>query len=142
MDLHHRDGAWKVGNLSAARTHNADFLATMTRSKNGALPYRRALLLLLFDHAQCIASRARFLERLIVGFASPDAQHALETRDKDFSVADLTGLGGVDDRFHHLIDEAVLDRYLDAGFRNEIDHVLSTAIQLGVAALTPKAFYF
>src|SRR5580704_16789757 len=78
------------------------------------------------------------LERGVVGLAGADADHPLDVGDKDLAVADLAGLGGLDDGLDHLIDEIAAHRDLDAGLGHEVDHVFRAAVELGVAALAPK----
>ena len=44
-------------------------------------------------------------ERVGVGFAGADAHGVIERKDEDLSVADLSCLGGADDRFDGLVDD-------------------------------------
>src|SRR5207247_1171680 len=60
-----------------------------------------------------------FLQRVVVGLAGADAHGAIEVVDKDFPVANLAGLGGVADRGHDLVFDAVLDADLDLQLRQE-----------------------
>src|ERR1700693_927034 len=82
------------------------------------------------------------LERGVVRFAGADADHALDLRDEDLAVADLAGLGGLEDRLDHLLGQVAAHGDLDARLGDKVDHVLGAAIQLGMSALPPKALHF
>src|SRR5689334_4843995 len=80
-----------------------------------------------------------YSECVVIGFPGSDAHGAAQVIDKDFPVADLSGLGGGADRCHHLVFEAILDGDFDLQLWQEIHRVFSAAIDLGVALLAPKA---
>ena len=48
------------------------------------------------------------LQRGVIRLAGADADDAIDIRDEDLAVADLAGLGGLQDRFDHLIDEVAV----------------------------------
>jgi hypothetical protein len=60
-------------------------------------------------------------------------------RDEDLAVADLAGLGGLDDGLDAAVDVFVLDHHFHLHLGQEVDHVLGTAVQLGVALLAAEA---
>src|SRR5215831_5140332 len=76
-------------------------------------------------------------ERCGVGLAGADAHGGVEREDEDFSVPDLTGLGGCDDRVDGFVDLIRCDRHLDLNFRQEAHRVLRAAVNFRVALLTP-----
>src|SRR4051812_46976197 len=82
-----------------------------------------------------------FLQRVVVGLAGADAHGAIEVVDKDFPVADLAGLGGVADRGHHLVFDAVLDTDLDLELRQEVHGVFGAPVNFGVALLPAEALH-
>src|SRR5581483_3945601 len=81
----------------------------------------------------------RVSERSVGGFAGADAHGVFEIEDKDFSVADLAGLGGAGDGADDLVDLAGRDRHFDLDLRQKAHGVFSAAVNLGVAFLTPVA---
>src|SRR6478735_9883225 len=60
-------------------------------------------------------------ERGVVGLARTDTNDTVDIGDEDLAVADLAGLGGLQDGFDHLIDEITADSYFNLGFRDEVD---------------------
>src|SRR5262245_57233432 len=84
---------------------------------------------------------ATSLQCSVVGFAGPDAQRALDIGDENLAVANLAGLGSRADGLDDLVDQVVAYRDLDAGLGHEIDHVLSAAVELGMAALATEALH-
>ena len=84
----------------------------------------------------------RALERLLVEFASADADDALDGADEYLAVADLAGAGNLDDGVHAGLDHFVEHGHFDAHFGQEVHHVFRAAIQLGVAFLAAKALDF
>jgi hypothetical protein len=72
-------------------------------------------------------------------FAGPDPDDLLDREDPHLPVTDLPGAGGVDDRRRHLFDLGVLDEDLEPDLRHELDLVLGTPVNLGVASLAPEA---
>jgi len=69
------------------------------------------------------------------------AHHLLDAGDEDLPVADLAGLGGLDDGFDRSVEVGILHDHLDLDLRQEVDHVLGAAIQLGVALLAAEALH-
>src|SRR5450756_593225 len=82
------------------------------------------------------------LESRVVCLAGADADDAPDVGDEDLSVADLAGLGGLQDRFDDLIDEVAAHSHFDAGLRDEVDDVLGASVQLGVATLPSESLHF
>ena len=58
--------------------------------------------------------------------------------DEDLPVANLAGLGRLDDRVHRRRDLAVPQHDLDLDLGQEIDGVFAATVNLGVALLRPK----
>src|SRR5262245_23303819 len=81
-------------------------------------------------------------KRCIVGFTRADAERMVDWRDEDFSIADLAGFGGLDDRFDGLVDLRRRNDDLDLDLREEAHGVFGTAVNLGVTFLAPVAFDF
>src|SRR6185295_869482 len=77
----------------------------------------------------------------IIGFAGSDADDAIDVRDEDLAVANLAGLGGLENGFDYLIDEVAANGNFDLGLGDEVHDVLSAAIELGMAALTAEALH-
>src|SRR5262245_54407745 len=80
-----------------------------------------------------------FLERVVVGFAGADAHGAVNIADKNFAVADLTGLRSGDDRLHDLVLLVVGDGDLDLQLGQEVHGVFGAAIDFGVTLLPSVA---
>src|SRR5262245_13735996 len=72
-----------------------------------------------------------------VGLAGADAHGGIEREDEDFSVPDLTGLGGCGAGVDGLVDLVGCDRHFDLDFRQEAHRIFGAAINFGVALLTP-----
>src|SRR5581483_3163912 len=79
------------------------------------------------------------LQRVSAGLAGADADRLVQGVDENLAVADLAGVGGLADRLHCRIDALVDDGDLDLDLRQEIDHVLGAAVQLGVTLLAAEA---
>ena len=79
------------------------------------------------------------LDRVLVDLAGANPDHALDRGDEDLAVADLAGLGGLDDRLDAALGVAVLHHDLDLHLGQEVDHVLGAAVELGVALLPAEA---
>src|SRR5215469_5428847 len=86
------------------------------------------------SHVDTLAS-VRRSERVVVAFPGPDADHLLDRRNPDLAVADLAGAGRLDDGLGHPLGELLVDQYLDADLRDELDRVLGPAVDLGVPPL-------
>src|SRR3954468_13372658 len=89
----------------------------------------------------CHPPISSFLQCVVVGLTGADAHGAIEVVDKDFAVADLAGLGGVTDRGHDLVFDAILDTDLDLELGQEVHGVLGAAINLGMALLAAETFH-
>src|SRR5579884_3510600 len=74
-------------------------------------------------------------EGVATSLAGADAGHLLHGQDPDLAVPDLAGGGGADDGIHDLTDHRVVDQDLDPQLRHEVDRVLGTPVDLGVAPL-------
>src|SRR5690606_24476221 len=77
-------------------------------------------------------------DRRFVFFAGADAHHTLHRRHEDLAVTDLAGARGVDDGFDAAVHVFVLDHDLHLDLRQKVDHVLGTAVELGVAFLAAE----
>ncbi|ABX22330.1 hypothetical protein SARI_02471 [Salmonella enterica subsp. arizonae serovar 62:z4,z23:-] len=84
----------------------------------------------------------RVLQRRFVGFAGTNPDNAREFRDKNFAVANFSGIGRFIDDIDHLFQLVVGDSHINFDFRQEIHAVLRAAIKLGVSFLTTKSFHF
>jgi hypothetical protein len=82
------------------------------------------------------------LKGAITGFAGANSQYLLEARDKDLAIPDFAGLRSLDYRFDDALDEIVRYGNLNLRFWKEINNILRTAVQLGVAALAAETFHF
>src|ERR1017187_3000556 len=78
-------------------------------------------------------------DRGLTAFFGADAHDILDRQDKDFAIADLTGLGGLDDRIDRLAGGIVADGDLQFRLREKIPRVFSTAINLRVPVLPAEA---
>src|SRR4051812_5618481 len=68
-----------------------------------------------------------------------DPDDLVDRRHPHLAVADLTGGGGLHDRVHDAGGVVLADDDLDPDLRHEVDLVLRTAVDLGVAALAAEA---
>src|SRR5690606_27832285 len=90
---------------------------------------------------RCTSFRAES-QRRVVRFARADTDEAVDFGDEDLAVTDLAGLCGLQDGFNDLVDEVAANCALDTGLGHEVDDILGTPVQLGMAALATKAFHF
>ena len=81
------------------------------------------------------------LERLHPAFCGPDPHTLFDLRDENFSVADLSGLGRVQNCLNRALYAIVGDHDLKFHFRKKIDRVLAAAINFTVTFLAAKTFY-
>src|SRR4051812_9446228 len=79
-------------------------------------------------------------DRVGSGLAGADADRLLDARYKNLAITDAAGLGRLADRLDRAVDEIVVEHDLELHLRQEIDHVLGPAIELGVALLPAEAF--
>jgi hypothetical protein len=68
-----------------------------------------------------------------------DANDLLDRHHENLAVADLAGTGRLDDGLDGGIDVLGIDDDLDLDLGQEIDHILGTAIEFGMALLAPEA---
>src|SRR5262249_19229045 len=71
-----------------------------------------------------------------------DADYLLKIEHEDLAVADLAGVRRFLDRVDRLLEHLGFDGRLDLYLRQEIDHVLRAAIELGVPLLPTEALHF
>src|SRR5262245_17169145 len=83
--------------------------------------------------------KIRRLERVGVGLAGADAHRALDPVHENLAVADLSGLGGIGDRLHDLLDLIVVDCDVEAYLGQEIHGVFGAAIDFLVSLLAAVA---
>jgi hypothetical protein len=86
-------------------------------------------------------SPAIHLNGVATGFSGTNTNHFFQCRNKDFSIADFTGLGRLGDRFNHNIDVVVIKRNFQFYLGQEIHNVFRTTIEFSVAFLASKTFY-
>src|SRR5918994_2968262 len=79
------------------------------------------------------------LERVVAALAGADPDDLVDRRHPHLPVADLPRGGGLDDRVDHTGGVELADDDLDADLRDEVDLVLRTAVDLGVAPLAAEA---
>src|SRR5687767_7384953 len=78
-------------------------------------------------------------ERRRIGLAGADANDFFQIEHEDLAVADLAGVRRLLDRLDRPLEQIRLDRGLDLHLGQEINHVLGTSIELGVAFLAAEA---
>src|SRR5438067_1778740 len=76
-------------------------------------------------------------QRVIVGFAGPDADHLIDIGDEDLAVTDLAGPGIAGDGFNHRLRHLIADRHFNLDLGKKIHGVFGTAINLGMSLLPP-----
>src|SRR6185437_16183059 len=81
------------------------------------------------------------LECVVVQFAGTDADDLIQRADEDLAVADLAGARGRLDRFEHAVELVVGHGHLQLDLGQEVDHVLGTAIELGMALLATETLH-
>src|SRR5690554_3808469 len=77
-------------------------------------------------------------ERVGVQLPDADAHGALQRLHEDLAVADLAGVGRLEDRLDHRVELVVGHRDLELDLGQEVDHVLGPAVKLGVALLAAE----
>ena len=88
----------------------------------------------------CAGLIAPVSEGAVAGFAGANAPYLVDCRNENLAVADLAGLGGVDDGFDDAFDQVVGDCDFNLGFGKKINNILGSAVEFGVAALAAEAF--
>src|ERR1700744_3830089 len=81
-------------------------------------------------------------KRVVVAFPGPDADPTLHRRNPDLAVADLAGTGHPNDGIDDSLRELVVDHDVDSGLGHEVNRVLGSTVDLGVAALPAVALDF
>src|SRR5690606_15378613 len=80
--------------------------------------------------------------RVFVLLARADTQGGFDRRNEDFSVADPSGLRGGCDRFDDGLGLCIGDHHFKPDLGQEIDDILGTAIEFGMALLAAKPLGF
>src|ERR1700758_4521249 len=75
-------------------------------------------------------------------FTGAHSHNGFHGADPDFAVTDLASARRLNDAVHDLVDDRVVDDDLDPNLRHEIDRVLGTPVNLGVALLPSVALDF
>src|SRR5947207_2216852 len=78
-------------------------------------------------------------DRTFVAFAGADTNRRVHRVDEDLAVADVPGLRRLRHHVRHLVGEMIGNDDLDLDLRQEIDGVLTAAIELGVTLLPAEA---
>ena len=78
------------------------------------------------------------LQCFFAGFAGADPYDLLQVVYEDLAVTNLAGASRAFDRFNCTLNDRVVNRCLDFCLWQEVDHILGTAIQLGVTFLAPE----
>ena len=81
------------------------------------------------------------LKRGGVGFSSSDPHGVFDRVDENLAVADLAGLGGIDNRPDDFLGLIGRNRHLKLQFRKEADGIFGAAVDLGVALLAPESLH-
>src|SRR3989344_1029648 len=81
-------------------------------------------------------------ECVLAGFAGADADDLLQRGHEDLAVADLAGACRRFDGFDDAVEDGLVHGGFDLDLGQEVDHVLCTTVQLGVALLTAEALDF
>src|SRR5947207_10038008 len=85
---------------------------------------------------------ASTLDCFLADFFRANAHGVLDREHKNFSVADLAGLGCANDHAHRLVHHFISEHDFDFHFPQEIHGVFAAAVNLGVALLPPEALHF
>src|SRR3954447_13454579 len=78
-------------------------------------------------------------DRVAATLSRADPDDGVDRGDPDLPVTDLAGAGGLDDGVDDLVREGVVGDDLHPDLRHEVDRVLGTAVDLGVALLAAVA---
>jgi hypothetical protein len=79
---------------------------------------------------------------LATGLAGADANDFFEGCHKDFAVADFAGARRIDDGFYDLLGNIIRDCHFDLGFRQKIDDILGSTIELCMTPLAAETLDF
>ncbi len=77
---------------------------------------------------------------LLTLFFRADADGIFDCTDENFAVADLTGFGSLNNRIDRGRNLRISENNFDLNLGEEIDSVLTAAINLRVALLPPESF--
>src|SRR5215218_5403360 len=77
-------------------------------------------------------------ESVRTALAGADADRVVDRGDEYLAVADAIGLRGLLDRLDGAVDQGVVHDEFDLHLRQKVDHVLGTAIKLGMALLAAE----
>src|SRR5262249_41454125 len=75
----------------------------------------------------------------VTALASTNSDRVLDARYEDFAVADAASMGRASNRIDRLLDHLVLEDELDLHLGEEVDDILGTAIEFGMALLPAEA---
>src|SRR5262249_39262879 len=81
------------------------------------------------------------LQSSVVGFPGANTNDSLNLGYEDLAVADLPRFGGLQYGFNDLVNQVAANANLNSCRWNQVDYVLSTPLQLGVATLPPEPFH-
>src|SRR5260221_13684340 len=79
------------------------------------------------------------LDGIMPSIPRADADRLFDIEDENLAVADAPGARGIFDRFDDIVREAILDHHLDLHLGQEVDHIFSAAVELGMALLPAEA---
>src|SRR5215218_7750461 len=82
------------------------------------------------------------LDGVCSGLPGPDPNRLLDRRYKNLAIADPAGLGCLSDRLDRPFDTVIREHDLELHLREEVDDVLGTTIEFGMALLTPEPLRF
>jgi hypothetical protein len=82
------------------------------------------------------------LQRFFAGFAGTNTHNLFDVIDKNLAIADFSGARCTFNGFNHTLNQRIINCRFNFHFRQKIDNVLCTAIQLCMALLASEAFDF
>jgi hypothetical protein len=74
-------------------------------------------------------------------FAGADPNSLIDRHHKNLAIPDFVCTRSVLNRLHSSLDKRIIEYDFDLELREEVDHVLGPAIDLGVPLLPPESFH-
>ena len=82
-----------------------------------------------------------FLDGIRARFTGTNADNLFQGGNKNFAIANFSGVGRFQNRIDDIIDHIIIDGDFKLNLGQEINHVLGTSVKLGMAFLTAKALH-
>src|SRR5690242_9143570 len=76
----------------------------------------------------------------VAALASANSYRVVDPRHEDLAIADAAGMGRGANRLHGLLDHLIFDDQFDLYLGQEVDNILSAAIELGMTLLPAEPF--